>query len=60
MPSLAAWRELEDRKPLVRLGLAPRLESAPQDVTTFLLAISLDQLLDARRLCLSVGVDGIT
>ena len=51
----ALWREL-DRKPLVRLGLAPQLEGTPQDLTTFLLAISLDQLLDARKLCRRIGV----
>jgi hypothetical protein len=52
----ARWRELEDRKPPVRLGLAPQLERAAQQVTTFLLAILLDQLLDARKLCRSIGV----
>jgi hypothetical protein len=44
----ALWREFEDRKPLVRLGL--------QEQPTFLLAISLDQSLDARKLCRSIGV----
>jgi hypothetical protein len=39
------------RKPLVRLGLAPQLEGAPQEQPTFLVAIPLDQLLDARKLC---------
>ena len=52
----ALWREFEDRKPLVRLGLAPQLEGAPQEQPTFLLAIPLDQLLDARKLCGSIGV----
>jgi hypothetical protein len=41
------------RKPLVRLGLAPQLEGAPQEQPTFLVAIPLDQLLDARKLCRS-------
>jgi hypothetical protein len=48
--------ELEDRKPLVSLGLTPQLAGAPQELTTFLLAISLDQLLDARKLCRRIGV----
>ena len=52
----ALWREFEDRKPLVRLGLAPQLEGAPQEQPTFLVAIPLDQLLDARKLCRSIGV----
>ena len=52
----ARWREFEDRKPLVRLGLALQLEGAPQEQPTFLLAITLDQLLDARKLCRSIGV----
>jgi len=52
----ALWREFEDRKPLVRLGLVPRLEGAPQEQPTLLLAIPLDQLLDAPKLCRSIGV----
>ena len=52
----ARWREFEDRKPLVRLGLALQLEGAPPEQPTFLLAITLDQLLDARKLCRSIGV----
>src|SRR5436190_14665268 len=48
--------QLERSKPLVHLGLAPQLERAPQELTTFLLAISLDQLLDARKLCRRIGV----
>jgi len=52
----ALWRAFEARKPLVRLGLAPQLEGAPQEQPTFLLAIPLDQLLDARKLCRSIGV----
>jgi hypothetical protein len=52
----ALWPELEDRKWLLRLGLAPQLERAQQDLTTFLLAISLDQFLDVRRLYRSITV----
>jgi hypothetical protein len=52
----ALWREFEDRNPLVRLGLAPQLEGAPQAQPTFRLAIPLDQFLDARELCRSTGV----
>jgi hypothetical protein len=50
------WQEFGDRKPLVRLGLAPQLERAPQEMLTLLLAISLDQMLNARKLCHSIGV----
>ena len=52
----ALCRELEDRQPLVSLGLTPQLAGAPQKVATLLLAISLDQLLDARELCRRIGV----
>jgi len=52
----ALLRALEDGEPLVVLGLAPPLEGAPQEQPTFLLAIPLDQLLDARTLCRSIGV----
>ena len=50
------WPELEGREPLVRLDLAPQLERALQHLTAFLLAILLDQLLDMRKLCRSIGV----
>jgi hypothetical protein len=52
----ALLRALEDGEPLVALGLAPQLEGAPQEQPTFLLAIPLDQLLDARKLCRSIGL----
>jgi len=52
----ALLRALEDGEPLVVLGLAPQLEGAPQEQPTFLLAIPLDQSLDARKLCRSIGV----
>ncbi len=52
----ALWPDVEDRKPLVRLGLSPQLERTAQEPTTFLLAILLDQLLDARPLCRSISV----
>ena len=45
----ALWREFEDRTPLVRLGPAPQFERAMQELTTFLLAILLDQPLEARE-----------
>ena len=54
----ALWRELEDRKPLVRLGPAPQFERAMQELTTFLLAILLDQPLEAREPCRSIRVWG--
>jgi hypothetical protein len=52
----ALWRKFADRRPPIGLGLAPQLEGAPQQLTTFLLAILLDQLLQARKLCLGIGV----
>jgi hypothetical protein len=49
-------RALEDGEPLVRLGVAPQLESPLQKASTFLLAVLLDQLLDAHKLCRSIAV----
>jgi hypothetical protein len=52
----ALWRELEDRKPLVRLGPAPQFDRAMQELTAFLLAILLDQPLQARDPIRSIHV----
>lgn len=52
----AFLRELGHPKPLVGLDLAPELEGALQEPPTFLLAILLDQLLDALKPRRSIGV----
>ena len=52
----ALWRELEDRKPLVRLGPAPQFDRAEQELTMSLLAISLDKSLEAREPCRRIRV----
>ena len=52
----AFFWEFEYRKPLLDFGLPPQFEGEPQQPPSFLFAIFFDQLLEASKLCLHIGV----